>query len=89
MLLDTVVRFIAKCIFCFCLRLPALAQSAPRPRSEAVWGQPTCHPASPEFQLKAHLAEERPLYPDHHRMKALVQSSEILDEMEKAIGSLE
>src|SRR5512136_228066 len=37
----------------------------------------------------AHLDEDRPLYPDHNRMKALVQSSEILDEVEKAIGSLE
>src|SRR5512139_33539 len=37
----------------------------------------------------AHLDEDRPLYPDHNRMKTLVQSSEILDEVEKAIGSLE
>ncbi len=37
----------------------------------------------------AHLDEDRPLYPDHNRMKALVQSGEILDEVEKAIGSLE
>ena len=37
----------------------------------------------------AHLDEDRPLYPDHNRMKALVKSGEILDEVEKAIGSLE
>jgi histidine ammonia-lyase len=37
----------------------------------------------------AHLDEDRPLYPDHNRMKALVQSGEILDEVEKAVGSLE
>ncbi len=29
------------------------------------------------------------LYPDRHRLKALVQSGEILDEVEKAIRSLE
>ena len=37
----------------------------------------------------AHLDEDRPLYPDHNRMKALVQSGEILEEVEKTIGSLE
>ncbi len=36
-----------------------------------------------------HLDEDRPLYPDHNRMKALVESGEILDEVEKAVGSLE
>jgi histidine ammonia-lyase len=36
-----------------------------------------------------HLDEDRPLYPDHTRMKELVQSCEILDEVEKAVGSLE
>jgi histidine ammonia-lyase len=35
------------------------------------------------------LDEDRPLYPDHNTMKALVQSGEILEEVEKAIGSLE
>src|SRR5512135_991538 len=40
-------------------------------------------------QHVAHLDEDRPLYPDHNRMKTLVQSGEILDEVEKAIGSLE
>ena len=35
-----------------------------------------------------HLEIDRPLYPDHNRMKALVSSSEILDEVEKAVGSL-
>jgi len=37
----------------------------------------------------AHLDEDRPLYPDHNRMKALVQSCEILSEVEKVVGSLE
>jgi histidine ammonia-lyase len=32
---------------------------------------------------------DRPLYPDHTRMKELVKSSEILEEVEKEIGSLE
>ncbi len=32
---------------------------------------------------------DRPLYPDHNKMKALVKSCEILEEVEKAIGSLE
>jgi len=37
----------------------------------------------------AHLDEDRPLYPDHNRMKALVKSCEILSEVEKVVGSLE
>ena len=36
----------------------------------------------------AHLDEDRPLYSDHNAMKALVKSGEILDEVEKAVGSL-
>ena len=36
-----------------------------------------------------HLDEDRPLYPDHDAMKALVQSCEILEEVEAAVGSLE
>ncbi len=36
-----------------------------------------------------HLDEDRPMYPDHNIMKALVKSCEILDEVEKAVGSLE
>jgi histidine ammonia-lyase len=36
-----------------------------------------------------HLDEDRPLYPDHNRMKGLVKSCEILGEVEKAVGSLE
>ena len=36
-----------------------------------------------------HLGEDRPLYPDHDKMKALVQSCEILEEVEKVVGSLE
>jgi histidine ammonia-lyase len=32
---------------------------------------------------------DRPLYPDHTRMKELVKSGEILEEVEKAVGSLE
>jgi len=36
----------------------------------------------------AHLEEDRPLYPDHNAMKALVKSCEILVEVEKQVGSL-
>ncbi len=36
----------------------------------------------------AHLDEDRPLYPDHNTMKDLVKSCEILEEVEKAVGSL-
>ncbi|MBN1504332.1 MAG: aromatic amino acid lyase [Candidatus Eisenbacteria bacterium] len=36
----------------------------------------------------SHLDEDRPLYPDHDKMKSLVQSCEILEEVEKAAGSL-
>ncbi len=36
----------------------------------------------------AHLHIDRPLYPDHNAMKALVKSGEILDEVEKEIGAL-
>ena len=32
---------------------------------------------------------DRPLYPDHTNMKELVKSGEILDEIEKLVGSLE
>src|SRR5258706_1157382 len=35
-----------------------------------------------------HLEVDRPLYPDHNTMKALVRSGEILDEVEKTIGKL-
>lgn len=35
-----------------------------------------------------HLDVDRPLYPDHNIMKALVKSGEILEEVEKAVGSL-
>ncbi len=35
-----------------------------------------------------HLEVDRPLYNDHNKMKALVQSGEILEEVEKAIGTL-
>ncbi|MCJ7588897.1 MAG: aromatic amino acid ammonia-lyase [Candidatus Aminicenantes bacterium] len=37
----------------------------------------------------SHLEIDRPLYPDHTRMKELVKSCEILEEVEKTIGSLE
>ena len=37
----------------------------------------------------SHLEEDRPLYPDHNRMKDLVKSGEILKEVEKAVGSLD
>ena len=33
-----------------------------------------------------HLEVDRPLYNDHNKMKALVESGEILMEVEKAIG---
>ncbi|MCX7862254.1 MAG: aromatic amino acid ammonia-lyase [Bacteroidales bacterium] len=36
-----------------------------------------------------YLDEDRPLYPDHNKMKELVKSCEILYEVEKAVGSLE
>lgn len=36
-----------------------------------------------------HLGEDRPLYPDHNRMMAVVQSCEILEEVEGQLGSLE
>jgi len=36
-----------------------------------------------------HLEEDRPLYPDHTKMMELVKSCEILDEVEKTVGSLE
>jgi histidine ammonia-lyase len=36
----------------------------------------------------AHLDEDRPLYPDHNQMKALVKSGEILEEVEQEVGSL-
>ncbi|MEI7724897.1 MAG: aromatic amino acid ammonia-lyase [Bacteroidota bacterium] len=35
------------------------------------------------------LEVDRPLYPDHNAMKALVKSCEILDEVEKVVGKLE
>jgi histidine ammonia-lyase len=37
----------------------------------------------------AHLGEDRPLHTDHNKMKDLVRSGEILDAVEKAVGSLE
>jgi histidine ammonia-lyase len=36
-----------------------------------------------------HLDEDRPLYPDHNIMKALVKSCEILDQVEQEVGPLE
>ncbi len=35
-----------------------------------------------------HLEVDRPLYPDHNRMKELVKSGEILEEVEKVVGKL-
>lgn len=35
-----------------------------------------------------HLDEDRPLYPDHNSMKSLVKSGEILETVEKVVGSL-
>lgn len=40
-------------------------------------------------QHVAHLEEDRPLYPDHNTMKALVKSNLILEAVEQAVGSLE
>jgi histidine ammonia-lyase len=37
----------------------------------------------------AHLDVDRPLYPDHNKMRDLVKSCEILEEVEKVVGSLE
>ncbi|MBI5475147.1 MAG: aromatic amino acid lyase [Ignavibacteriales bacterium] len=37
----------------------------------------------------AHLDVDRPLYPDHTKMKEVVKSCEILEEVEKVTGSLE
>ena len=39
-------------------------------------------------QHVAHLEEDRPLFPDHDRMKALVHSNEILEAVEQAVGPL-
>ncbi len=36
-----------------------------------------------------HLDVDRPLYPDHNRMKDVVKSCEVLNEVEKVVGSLE
>lgn len=36
-----------------------------------------------------HLDEDRPLYPDHNKMKELIKSALILEEVEKIVGSLE
>jgi histidine ammonia-lyase len=35
-----------------------------------------------------HLDEDRPLYPDHNRMKEVVKSCEILEQVEEVVGSL-
>jgi histidine ammonia-lyase len=35
-----------------------------------------------------HLDVDRPLYPDHTKMKQVVKSCEILEEVEKVVGSL-
>jgi histidine ammonia-lyase len=37
----------------------------------------------------AFLEVDRPLYPDHNTMKALVKSCDILDEVENTVGKLE
>ena len=34
------------------------------------------------------LDEDRPLYPDHTKMKELVKSCEIIEEVEKTVGKL-
>jgi histidine ammonia-lyase len=35
-----------------------------------------------------HLEVDRPLYNDHNKMKALVKAGEILEEVEKVVGTL-
>jgi histidine ammonia-lyase len=40
-------------------------------------------------QHVTYLDEDRPLYPDHNAMMALVKAGEILEEVEKIVGSLE
>jgi histidine ammonia-lyase len=37
----------------------------------------------------AFLEEDRPLYPDNNAMAALVESGEILDAVERAVGKLD
>ncbi len=37
-------------------------------------------------QVVQHLEEDRPLYPDHNRMKELVRAGTILDAVERAVG---
>jgi histidine ammonia-lyase len=37
----------------------------------------------------AHLDVDRPLYPDHNAMKALVKSGEILEAVERVVGTLD
>jgi histidine ammonia-lyase len=37
----------------------------------------------------AHLEVDRPLYPDHNAMKALVKSGEILEAVERVVGTLD
>jgi len=49
-------------------------------------GVSTAHAVIRKFV--AHLDEDRPLYPDHNQMKALVKSGAILAEVEKKVGSL-
>ena len=36
----------------------------------------------------AHLGADRPLFDDHNAMKALVKSGEILEEVERSVGTL-
>jgi histidine ammonia-lyase len=36
-----------------------------------------------------HLDEDRPLYPDHNTMKALIRSCEILEQVEREVGPLQ
>jgi histidine ammonia-lyase len=50
-------------------------------------GVQTAHKVIREYV--EHLDEDRPLYPDHTMMKSLVKSGEILEEVERAVGSLE
>jgi histidine ammonia-lyase len=52
-------------------------------------GKGVCSARSAVRKHVAHLDEDRPLYPDHNTMKALVKSCEILEQVEEMVGSLE
>ena len=53
------------------------------------FGRGTCKAKQVVRKYVEFLDEDRPLYPDHTNMKKLVKSCEVLEEVEKDIGSLE